>query len=234
MKNKIIIVMVMLTVSLVGCNLTAAPATPTTSPTSAPTLEFNQPTSAVLPAPTVSQNQPIALTPGGHQSVQQVVLDQAFLIIEALKDKDMNTLSQYVSPHMGLRLSPYASVKDSDQVFPSDKVGGLLTDPSTYDWGAYSGSGQPLSLTFTDYYAKFIYDVDFTNAPQVSLNFRMGVSTSMDNAAEYYAGSMVVEFHFQGFDLSLSGMDWRSLRLVFMPENNAWYLVGIIHDQWTT
>jgi hypothetical protein len=233
MKNKLLIVMVMLTVYLVGCNLTAAPATPTANPTSAPTLEFNQPTSAVLPAPTQSQNQPIILTPGARQSSQQVVLDQAFIIIGALKDKDMSTLSQYVSPSMGLRFSPYAFVKDADQVFPAHQVARLLIDTSTYDWGAYSGSGQPISLTFSDYYAQFIYDEEFTDAPQVSLNFRVGVSTSIDNAAEYYAGGMVVEFHFPGFDPSLAGMDWRSLRLVFMAENNAWYLVGIIHDQWT-
>jgi UDP-N-acetyl-2-amino-2-deoxyglucuronate dehydrogenase len=29
------------------------------------------------------------------------------------------------------------------------------------------------------------------------------------------------------------GMDWRSLRLVFEKKNDIWYLVGIIHDQWT-
>jgi (p)ppGpp synthase/HD superfamily hydrolase len=28
-------------------------------------------------------------------------------------------------------------------------------------------------------------------------------------------------------------MDWRSLRLVFEKKNDIWYLVGIIHDQWT-
>jgi (p)ppGpp synthase/HD superfamily hydrolase len=28
-------------------------------------------------------------------------------------------------------------------------------------------------------------------------------------------------------------MDWRSLRLVFEKKDDIWYIVGIIHDQWT-
>jgi hypothetical protein len=28
-------------------------------------------------------------------------------------------------------------------------------------------------------------------------------------------------------------MDWESLRLVFVQEDGAWWLVGIVHDEWT-
>jgi hypothetical protein len=28
-------------------------------------------------------------------------------------------------------------------------------------------------------------------------------------------------------------MDWESLRLVFQEEGGVWYLVGVIHDEWT-
>jgi hypothetical protein len=28
-------------------------------------------------------------------------------------------------------------------------------------------------------------------------------------------------------------MDWQSLRLVFEETAGNWYLVGIVHDQWT-
>jgi hypothetical protein len=42
-----------------------------------------------------------------------------------------------------------------------------------------------------------------------------------------------VEYHFSGFDKKFEGMDWASLKLVFENSNNEWYLVGIVHDQWT-
>jgi hypothetical protein len=154
--------------------------------------------------------------------------------MSALKDKDMVRLSQYVQPQLGLRFSPYASVKDTDQVLPPDKIAGLMADSTVYTWGAYDGSGEPIDLTFADYYSKFVYDVDFANAPQLALNHRLGVSTTTDNSVEFYPTAMIVEYYFPGFEPQLDGMDWRSLRLVFMENNSTWYLVGIIHDQWTT
>ena len=42
-----------------------------------------------------------------------------------------------------------------------------------------------------------------------------------------------MEYHFPGIDPKFEGMDWRSLRLVFEQKNCTWYLVGIIHAQWT-
>jgi hypothetical protein len=45
---------------------------------------------------------------------------------------------------------------------------------------------------------------------------------------------MVVEYYFPGFDPQYEGMDWRSLRLIFLQDNDVWYLAGIVHDQWTT
>jgi hypothetical protein len=145
----------------------------------------------------------------------------------------MVSLSNYVHPVNGVRFSPYAFVKDTDQVFPADKVSSLMADSKVYTWGTYDGSGEPIKLTFLDYYAKFVYDVDFTNAPQMALNHRLGVGNSIDNSSEFYPDAMIVEYYFPGFDLQYAGMDWRSLRLVFTEYNNIWYLAGIIHDQWT-
>jgi len=28
-------------------------------------------------------------------------------------------------------------------------------------------------------------------------------------------------------------MDWRSLKLVFKEKDGNWYLVGVVHDEWT-
>ncbi len=218
---------------LVGCNITSRSVGPTTTAPEIPTLEFNQPTSIPTAEPTLNQTPTIVPPPSQPTSTQQIVLDRAFLVINALKNKDMTALSQFVHPQMGLRFSPYATVKDGDQVLAADKAAGLMADPTVYLWGNYDGSGKPINLTFADYYARFIYDEDFTNAPQVALNHRLGTGNSIDNSQEYYPGTMIIEFYFPGFDPQYAGMDWRSLRLVFMQQGNDWYLVGIIHDQWT-
>ena len=214
---------------LSGCNLTSPGSVSTPVSTIDPTLEFIQPTllQPLSPAQTVIVR-PTAV------SDQQIVLDRAAEVVATLKGKDLGRLADYVHPQLGLRFSPYAAVKETDQVFPTEKISGLLADSTVYAWGGYSGSGEPIALTFTDYVDQFIYDVDFANAPQMALNLRLGVSTTLDNIFEFYQNSMYVEFHFPGFDPQFDGMDWRSLRLVFIQDSGTWYLVGIIHDQWTT
>jgi hypothetical protein len=216
-----------------GCGAAAPNTAPPKVPTNTPTLEFSLPTPATLVDPTAAHTPVMVATPTAPTSEQQTVLDLAFEVIDVIKSNDTVALARYVHPQMGLRFSPYSYVKDTDQVFSAAQVTGLQGDSTVYLWGNYDGTGEPINLTYADYYAKFVYDVDFADAPQIALNHRLGTGNSLDNSQEFYPGSMVVEFHFPGFDPQYGGMDWRSLRLIFMQDGGTWYLAGIIHDQWT-
>jgi hypothetical protein len=118
-------------------------------------------------------------------------------------------------------------------IFPASQVLNFLPDKKVYTWGIYDGSGLPINLTSAEYYNKFIYDVDFINAPEISYNRIIGKGSTINNAFEVYPNTIIVEYHFSGFDPKYEGMDWRSLRLVFEEKDIVWYLIGIIHDQWT-
>jgi hypothetical protein len=233
MVPKSITILSLIALLIAGCTAASPSPVSPAAPTIAPTLDFTPPTPASLISPT-SDHPPSPVASPSTNPDQQIVLNLAFSVVKAIKDKDMITLSQAVHPQLGLRFSPYSYVLDSHQVFPADKVGGLMDDSTVYLWGNYDGTGEPINLTFADYYAKFIYDVDFADAPQISLNHRLGTGNSLDNTQEFYPGSLVVEFYYPGFDPQYGGMDWRSLRLVFMQADQTWYLAGIIHDQWTT
>lgn len=50
------------------------------------------------------------------------------------------------------------------------------------------------------------------------------------NVFEVYPTAILAEFHFCN---SNGLLNWRSLRLVFEPRGDLWFLVGIVHDQWT-
>jgi hypothetical protein len=218
---------------LAGCATVSPTSAPQLISSETPTLDFSQ-YQEILPAsPTPGQPGIATATSTPAVSSQQAVLDEAFIVVNSLMHQDMHTLAQYVDPIQGLRFSPYASVKDTDQVFTTEQVPGLMADNTIYLWGNYDGSGEPINLTFSDYYAKFIYDENFGDAPQISLNHRLGTGNSIDNSQDYYPGAKVVEFYFPGFDPQYNGMDWRSLRLVFTQESQTWYLAGIIHDHWT-
>jgi hypothetical protein len=160
--------------------------------------------------------------------------------ILALRDQDIPELAGLVHPVKGITFSPYAYVRplqgalgEADLVFSRDQLLGLWTDPTVYRWGRYDGSGEPIDLTFEQYYQRFVYDVDFAQPDVVGFNDMVGQGNTPNNIADVYPLAQTVEYHFEGFDPQYAGMDWRSLRLVLEEYEGDWYLVGIVHDQWT-
>ncbi|HHV97046.1 MAG TPA: hypothetical protein GXX37_11340 [Clostridiaceae bacterium] len=175
-----------------------------------------------------------ALQADTEEYIKSIIEERAREVLTAIKNYDMSKLADAIHPDKGIRFSPYGYVDvDNDLVFTAEEVRNLDSDSKTYLWGYYDGSGEPITLNFSDYYKKFIYDVDFLNAEQVGYNKILGQGNSLNNSSEVYKNSIIVEYHFSGFDPQYNGMDWRSLRLAFEKKGDIWYLVAIIHDQWT-
>ncbi|MGG6432802.1 FtsB family cell division protein [Anoxybacillus sp. D401a] len=174
------------------------------------------------------------LKTGEKQVLSSSLLSVALDVVAALKNKDMNALASYVHSN-GVRFSPYGHVDvQNDLQFSASQLSSLLSSTQVYQWGVYDGSGDPIQLTFQDYFDRFVYDVDFANPHMIGNNVVVGTGNMINNIQQVYSNSSFIEFHFTGFDPQYNGMDWRSLRLVFEQENGQWKLVGIIHDEWTT
>ena len=163
------------------------------------------------------------------------LLPVALDVVNALKHKDMNAIPSYIHSTAGVRFSPYGHIDvQHDLQFSTSQLPSLWSSTEVYQWGVYDGSGDPTQLTFQDYFDRFVYDVDFANPHMIGNNVVVGAGNMINNIQQAYPNGPFVEFHFTGFDPQYSGMDWRSLRLVFEQENSEWKLVGIIHDEWTT
>jgi outer membrane murein-binding lipoprotein Lpp len=172
-------------------------------------------------------------TPAGSEK-RIIIQEKADKILLALKNKDLAEVSKYVHPQKGLRFSPYTYIDTAkDLVFPGADLPGLFSSTTVYNWGKYDGSGQPIQLTFSDYYARFIYDNNFLAAPQIFFNQVFQRGNMINNITMAYPQGAVLEYHFPGFVQQYEGMDWESLKLVFEQAGTTWYLVGIIHEQWT-
>lgn len=155
-------------------------------------------------------------------------------IVECIKDKKIKELSQYVHPTKGVRFTPYAYIDlKEDLVFSPKEMADAWDNSKKYTWGAYDGSGFPIELTLQEYYEQFIYDVDFANPQMIGNNKSIGTGNTENNIQEAYPNGVFMEYHFSGINPEYAGMDWRSLRLVFEKEEGIYYLVGIVHDQWT-
>lgn len=203
----------------------------------APEVSSASPTAIKTSIETVSSDNPQETSaPGGQDATAQdrEAKAKAKEVITAIKEKDMEKLSSLAHPEKGIRFSPYAYVNTKqDKVFAAADIKTLAGSPAKYTWGNYDGSGEPIELTFDEYYAKFIYDLDFANAKEIAWNQTLGKGNTTNNSAEVYPDAAIIEYHFPGIDPTLEGIDWRSLRLVLEQKDGAWYLVGIIHDQWT-
>jgi hypothetical protein len=180
---------------------------------------------AVAPTPT--------LTPTSQSTQPPTLQETAAQVIQALAEKDLEATAQFVHPEMGVRFSPYAYVREEHQVFIPDELVNLEGSAETYTWGRYDGTGEPIEMTFDEYYVEFVYSADFANPESTAVNARIGQGNSLNNIHEFFPGSSFVEYHFSGFEKQYEGMDWQSLRLVFIQEDGVWFLVGIVHDEWT-
>lgn len=168
------------------------------------------------------------------KTAEAVIKDTATKVMTALKEKDFAALAGFVHPEKGVRFTPYTyvSVKD-DLVFTKEELKGFLGIQKEYLWGYYDGTGDDIKLTPAQYYQRFIYSKDFLNAEQVGYNEVLSFGNMLENQFEVYPGAIIAEYYFSGFDPQYEGMDWQSLRIVFQQHEEAWYLVGIIHNQWT-
>lgn len=88
-------------------------------------------------------------------------------------------------------------------------------------------------MTFDEYFDRFLFSADFSNPEEMAVNEQIGRGNTINNIAEFFPGSTFIEYHFSGFEEEYGGMDWVSLRLVFVQEGGQWYLVGLVNDRWT-
>ena len=109
----------------------------------------------------------------------------------------------------------------------------LESDEEVYTWGLEDGIGEPIRLTGTEYFARYVYNADYAQAPEQALNQVLMQGNALENVAAAYPEGRFVEYHFPGLDEALEGFDWCSLKLVFEPWQGDWRLVGIIHSEWT-
>ena len=171
---------------------------------------------------------------GSHQGRTDNLLFRVVEIINSIKDKDFNKLSTFVHPSKGLRFSPYDYIDtETSKVFTVEEVKGLVDDEQVYLWGHYDGTGDPIELNFNEYYERFIYDADFANPQVIGNDVAVSYGNAIDNTKEIYPNSHFIELHFKGLDPKYEGMDWRSLKLIFEQEDGEWYLVAIVHGEWT-
>ena len=170
------------------------------------------------------------------QRKDSLLLKTTQTILTLLKNKNYLAFANYIHPVEGIRFSPYGfvdtvhDIRLSKQKFINE-LGQPVQDMIV--WGEFDGTGDPIKMTLNNYMQRFVYDVDFAKPEKRSINEFLGGGNSLNNLELVYKNCDFTESHFPGFDKKYGGMDWRSLRLVFKVRDRKFFLVGIVHDEWT-
>ncbi len=176
------------------------------------------------------------------QSVQDKVyandswslLQTAFLTVNALESQDYSTLASMVHKEKGVRFTPYSTVRlDNDLVFTCDEIKNLEGNMSTYTWGVSPTTGNSILMPISSYFQQHVSPLAYSKAPYIAIDSILINGNALENTAEAYPEARFVDFSFRSVDPELSGHDWSSLKLVFEVNEDAWYLVGMVHSVWT-
>ena len=173
------------------------------------------------------------------QSPQPVVDDSLLIsttrqVLQALKNKDFKKFAAYIHPTSGARFSPYGFIDTtSDKVFSQQQFMLALAERKKITWGYFDGSGDSIKLNVEEYFMKFVYNADFLNAKQTAINKMIGSGNSLNNLPTIYKDAPFTESYFPGFNPKYNGMDWCALRLVYHDYKGKYFLIAVVHDQWT-
>jgi len=193
----------------------------------APTGAGPSPTAATAP-PTSSPAATTAAAPPGSEASLRVRATEA---VVAFRDKDFAKLAALAHPDKGVGFTPYTFVQPRDVVLDAATIRQGFANTRTYLWGFSDGKGDALEWTFERYHGRYVYERDYAAAPQVLVdNYPQVRGNKYDNTKAVFPSARTVEYFFPETG---PGPNWSGLRLVFEDRGGSWYLVGVIHDEWT-
>jgi len=238
MRKKLLIVFIIFTTLLTACQ----PIEPTDT-TEVDTLrEQNQYlTQQLLEGQTLIRDlqiqvntlstQVAQLTP---QPINEGALEGlAVAILPLLQARDYATLATFVHPQAGLRLSPQLFIHtDTDLIFTREQVANFATDSNIYTWGTHAAKGDLLQMSVVEYWVEYVMPMMPDQQCQMLTEGQKSPSIAIDNFSEVYPQAEYVDFLKPGTE-EFGNLDWQLLRMVFeQASDGAFYLVGIIHDNW--
>lgn len=202
---------------------------------------LNTPSNTAVEESLLPSEQPGDPVPGTapEEQPEETAFDPAALeqqaneILQALNDRDMETLANNVHSQKGIQFSPYLSVSDDTVTFQQSEVPDLLSNSETYLWG-YGEANTEIRLTPAAYFEEHLQVERFFEADEVFVDTPNEQLDPSNYLKSVYPDAKIVEFYHAG-TAQYSNLDYRSLNFVFEQEEatNDWKLTAIINNLFT-
>jgi hypothetical protein len=156
-----------------------------------------------------------------------IIEERSLIALKAIKFLNISLFQSLVHPKLGVRFSAQPYILGSDKIIHRHELRKYNDEAININWGKVNG--KRLSMSFSQYYRKYIYNQDFANADQISYNDNKVLNSVIDNSDNYYKSAIVVEYKINSGLYEVNSQDWTILRLYFDKYKNDWYLVGIMN-----
>ena len=180
---------------------------------------------------TKSVSVPVTENSDKNISQEKLLIDTNSKIINLLKTKDYQKISEYIDQEKGIRFSMYSYISNKDKSFSKSEFEKYIDSDEKFTFGQKDGSGADFIASLDDYFRNWVFKKDFSKA---KINYQIvdGKGNTLNNIKEKYPDAITVENYMAG-TVEYSYMDWNSLILIFEKIGNQYYLVGIANNQWT-
>ncbi len=156
------------------------------------------------------------------------------LLIDILNDNDLEQFAQYFHPEKGTYFVPYTYLDTTKAIHynTSDFINDLKNNTSII-WGEYDGSGETIKLSIKDYFKQFVYNVDYkTLTTRKNINSKLPDGNAINNINDIFPNTEYVDYYYKGSG-NYEGMDWSSLTFYAEKFDGKYYLLAVVHNQWT-
>lgn len=179
------------------------------------------------------------------------IMEVGKLVLTALKNKDYFTLNNLTSSEgLTVSLTPYKifdpetawTYGDKDEFqattsakknFSKEEVLNIGKSSMQYVYGNTDGKGDTIIGTTQYFFDKWVYNHDYLNAPEITLNNVREGGNSVKTIKNDVGSRDFILYYFPGFKEEFKGFDWTSMYLVFEKENGEYKLRAIVKDNWT-
>lgn len=163
------------------------------------------------------------------ERAEKTIAARSHAVVLLLQSGDTSGLSRFVHPKKGLRFLPWVGKNKEDRIFSAKQVAALVDNLTVYYWGEYDADAGPILMTWAQYRKHFVYDHDYINATEITLNTVKSRGSNVNHLTQSFPGAILVEYYIPS---QPNRSNWGSLWLVWQKEGTSFYLRAIAHNEW--
>lgn len=156
-------------------------------------------------------------------------LELMLLVTTAIEGLTNSTALGGLVGSQGLTIAPFTFVGDETVTLTADQV--WNEEEKVRTWGFETGTGDPIMSSLTDYLAALAARTAITSTAEIGYDELIGGGNTINNLEQIFPGATVVEYYHPGTDF-YGGLDWTSVRFVFVEEDGGLVLRALVSDQW--